>query len=92
MYLFSCNATAKQAMADVAKGETMPFIAYVDFADLFGAEYLCKLYLMRAGFVNVEIEKRKHLPAETVAEMKAKDTDIQQALKHGYHLRMFDRH
>lgn len=92
MFLFSCSATAKQAMTDVAEGETMPFIVYVDFADLFGAEYLCKLYLMKAGFKDIEIEKRKHLPADKVMELSEHDTDITQAMTDGYHMRMFDSH
>ncbi len=92
MYLFSCNATAKQALPEVEEGEEMPFIVYIDYQDLFGAEYLCKLYLIRAGFTDIEIEKRQQLPDDSVKNLKEKDSDIQQALTDGFHLRMFDCH
>ena len=92
MYLFSCSATASQALPEVRQGETMPFIVYINFSDLFGAEYLCKLYLLKAGFDNVQIEKRKQLQQDQVVSLSEKDTDIRKAMKKGYHLRMFDRH
>lgn len=92
MYLFSCSATANQALPEVREGETMPFIVYINFSDLLGAEYLCKLYLMKSGFDNVQIEKRKQLQQEQVTLLSEKDEDIRKALGKGYHLRMFDRH
>lgn len=92
MYLFSCSATASQALPDVKAGETMPFIVYINFNDLFGAEYLCKLYLMKSGFDNVQIEKRKQLLREQAETLSEKDADIRKALDQGYHLRMFDSH
>ncbi|CAA0108372.1 Uncharacterised protein [BD1-7 clade bacterium] len=94
MYLFSCNATAKKDLAhvEVKKGDVMPFIVYIDFADLFGAEYLCKLYLLKEGFMDIDIQKRKCLEPEQVVTLKEKDADIQEALDCGYRLRMFDAH
>ena len=92
MYLISCSATAKKALEEVEEGEVMPFIVYINFADIFGAEYLCKLYLMRAGFGDVVLEKRKQLTEEQVQNMQENDSDIQEAIKSGYCIRMFDSH
>jgi hypothetical protein len=44
MYIFSANGKAKKAHDGIAEGQVMPFIVYVNFIDLFGAEQLCKVY------------------------------------------------
>jgi hypothetical protein len=92
MFLFSCTAVAKKARDDVAAGEAMPFIVYIHYADLFGAEYLCKLYLMQAGFGEIKIDKRKQLSKAQIIEMAEVDADIKEAAKSGFCLRMFDSH
>ncbi len=92
MFLFSCTATAKRDLPEVTQDEVMPFIVYVQYADLFGAEHLCKLYLMQAGFHKINIEKRQQIPDEQCLSMVDADSDVQEALEHGYCLRMFDKH
>jgi hypothetical protein len=92
MFLFSCTASAKKDLPDVKAGESMPFIVYIDYSDLFGAEHLCKLYLMQAGFTDIVLEKRKQLSGEQLELMSKTDTDIKVALKRGFYLRMFDSH
>jgi hypothetical protein len=56
MYIFSVNARAKKSFDDLKEGQLVPFIVYINFVDLYGAEQLCKIYLMRAGFMDVDIE------------------------------------
>lgn len=92
MYIFSCNATAKIARENVAEGESMPFIVYINYEDLFGAEHLCKLYLMRAGFRDIVIEERKTINEKVIGKLKQRDEDAIAAIKKGFHIRMFDRH
>ena len=92
MYLFSCTGVAKKQLDEVAIGESMPFIVYIHYPDLFGAEHLCKLYLMQAGFHRIDIEKRQQVPEEQCLAMLDTDDDIKEAFKHGYCLRMFDSH
>lgn len=92
MYLFSCTATAKTASEGVQIGDEKPFIVYINYADLFGAEHLCKLYLMAEGFHQITIEKRKQLASEQIDALQAHDSDIAEALNSGYHLRMFESH
>ncbi len=57
MYIFSVNARAKKSFDDVKEGQLVPFIVYINFVDIFGAEQLCKIYLIRAGFTDIDIEK-----------------------------------
>ena len=92
MYIFSANATAKNERAGVAVGQRMPFLVYINFVDLFGAEQLCKIYLINAGFTDVEIEKRKFLSDEVLAneELLRTDTALKEALESGYMVRMFE--
>ena len=92
MFLFSCTAVAKRDLPEVKSGEKMPFIVYIQYADLFGAEHLCKLYLMQSGFHQIAIEKRQQVSDEQCLTMVDADKDIQEALEHGYYLRMFDKH
>jgi hypothetical protein len=92
MYIFSANATAKKAFDDIAEGQKVPFIVYINFQDLFGAEHLCKLYLMRAGFKDVVIEERKLVPSNLVKDERVirADKAMQEAVKGGYMIQMFD--
>lgn len=92
MYIFSANATAKKARDDVQVGQRMPFIVYINFIDLFGAEQLCKIYLMRAGFTDIEIEKRKLVPSNLTGDPRVISADkaMAEAIKNGYLIQMFD--
>ncbi len=92
MYIFSVNARAKKSFDDVKEGQLVPFIVYINFIDLYGAEQLCKIYLMRAGFMDVDIEKRKLVPSHltTDARVIAADKTMAAAIKDGYVIQMFD--
>lgn len=92
MYIFSVNATAKKARDDIKEGQRMPFIVYINFIDLFGAEQLCKMYLMRAGFNEIEIEKRKLVPNTLTGDPRVimADKAMGEAVKNGYMVQMFD--
>jgi hypothetical protein len=92
MYIFSANATARTKRAGVPPGQRMPFLVYIDFVDLFGAEQLCKIYLINAGFTDVEIEKRKYLSDEVLEDeqLLRTDTALKEALESGYMVRMFE--
>lgn len=92
MYIFSVNATAKRARDDIQPGQRMAFIVYIHFVDLFGAEQLCKMYLMRAGFTDIEIEKRKLVPSNLTGDPRviAADKAMGEAVKSGYMIQMFD--
>lgn len=92
MYIFSANGTAKKAREGVKEGQRVPFIVYIDFIDMFGAEQLCKVYLMRAGFTDIEIEKRKLVPSNLTSDPRviAADKAMAEAVKSGYMIQMFD--
>lgn len=92
MYIFSANATARVARDDIEPGQRMPFIVYINFIDLFGAEQLCKVYLMRAGFTDIEIEKRKFVPVKLSGDERVVQADkaMREAIEHGYMIQMFD--
>jgi hypothetical protein len=92
MYIFSANGKAKKAHDGIAEGQVMPFIVYVNFIDLFGAEQLCKVYLMRAGFTEIDIEKRKLVPSNLTGDPRvvAADKAMAEAIKSGYMVQMFD--
>lgn len=92
MYIFSVNATAKVARDDIAEGQRVPFIVYINFMDLFGAEQLCKIYLLRAGFTSVEIDKRKFVPGKLLNDERVINADkaMQEAIRSGYMIQMFD--
>lgn len=91
MYVFSVTANAVKPRAGIAVGQKVPFIVYINFLDLFGAENLCKIYLMRAGFSEAVIENRKRLPdlVRTDKRMLA-DKALKDAVEAGYHIQMFD--
>lgn len=92
MYIFSANATARKARDDIKEGQRVPFIVYINFIDLFGAEQLCKIYLMRAGFTDIDIEKRKLVPSNLLKDERviAADKAMREAVKGGYMIQMFD--
>jgi len=92
MHIFSANGTARKALKDIAKGERKPFIVYIDFVDRFGAEQLCKIYLMRAGFTDIEIENHKAVSDTLRADERVIKADkaMQQAIEGGYMIQMFD--
>ncbi len=92
MYIFSANGKAKKARDGAKEGQVMPFIVYINFIDLFGAEQLCKVYLMRAGFTEIEIEKRKLVPSNLTGDPRVvmADKAMAEAIKTGYMIQMFD--
>jgi len=92
MFLFSCTAVAQKDLTDVSEGESMPFIVYINYNDLFGAEHLCKLYLLKASFGEIVVEKRKQLQEKEIKALLKSDPDIQEADKSGFCIRMFDSH
>ena len=91
MYVFSASAVATKAFDDIEVGDKSPFIVYVDFKDLFGAETLCKVLVMREGFKEVEIEKRQWLTPEKCQDPKiqAADKGLREALKTGFAIQLF---
>jgi len=92
MYIFSANAKANKTQDDIQEGQSMAFIVYINFADLFGAEQLCKIYLMRSGFTAIEIEKRKLVPKKLLDDPRVllADKAMAEAAKTGYMIQMFD--
>lgn len=94
MYLFSVNATSRETNGEFAQGEEVPFIVYIDFKDLFGAEKLAQILLIRQGFSDVKIEKRKFISGEQLAANTAysKDPHMVEAGEKGYYLQAFNAH
>ncbi len=88
MYLFSINAISNRDQGDFKAGEECPFIVYINFIDLFGAEQLAKLYLMKEGFKDVKILKRRLLKLSG----DQRDPQIIEAQKKGYCLQAFSSH
>jgi hypothetical protein len=92
MYIFSVTAKSKYNIEGFAEGDEAPFIVYIDFKDLIGAEQLARLFVMKEGFYDVIIEKRKQLPKNKVVQLKRKDQQIREALETGYAIQLFDEH
>ncbi|MGD8177297.1 hypothetical protein [Marinimicrobium sp. ARAG 43.8] len=92
MYIFSANGTARVDRDDIRKGDRKPFIVYIDYVDRFGAEQLCKVYLMRAGFTDIEIENHKFVGESLRKDPRVVEADkaMQAAIKGGYMIQMFD--
>lgn len=92
MYVFSVTAKATKPRQEITVGQPVPFIVYINYLDLFGAENLCKLYLLRAGFNEAVIENRKLLPATTLANKKIVNSNaaLKDAIGAGYHIQIFD--
>ncbi len=89
MYLFSINASSAKDQGEFKQGEECPFIAYINFQDLFGAEQLATLYIMKEGFRDVKIVKRRFL---RIDESHKQDPQISEALEKGYCLQVFSSH
>ncbi len=94
MYVFSVNARTSHAIDGFAEGEEVPFILYINFKDLFGAEQLCRLYLLQQGFEKPVIEKRKLIDAKFLTDPKliAADPALKEALDTGYSIQVFSAH
>lgn len=95
MYLFSVNAISKRDQGEFKEGEDVPFIVYINFKDLFGAEQLAKVFVMREGFREVTIEKRKHLEDRVIQDGEnalSRDPQIREAQLKGYCIQAFSAH
>ncbi|MCV6615136.1 MAG: hypothetical protein OIF35_09180 [Cellvibrionaceae bacterium] len=93
MYIFSATAKTQLDRPGFKAGSSVPFIVYIDFKDMFGAEKLCQLFLLKEGFSEVHIEKRKLIPNDKLSpELIDKDPAIAEALASGYMIQMFDAH
>lgn len=92
MYVFSMMAKAVRVREGISVGQQVPFIVYINFQDLFGAENLAKIYLMRAGFSEAVIENRKKLPSSATSDKRVllADKALKDAVDAGYHIQMFD--
>ncbi len=94
MYVFSVNAKSEQAVDNFAAGDEVPFIIYINFRDLYGAEQLCHLYLQQQGFREVAIDKRKLIEDKYLRDKKLVKADkaLRDALESGYSIQLFSAH
>lgn len=94
MYVFSANAKATQAFDEFAAGDEVPFIVYINYQDLYGAEQLCKIYLLQQGFAEPHIDKRKRIEDRYLNNPKVVDADptLKEALTTGYSIQVFAAH
>ena len=94
MYVFSANARTPKAFEDFPKNAEVPFILYINFKDLYGAEQLCKLYLRQQGFEGPTIEKRKLIDDQFLNDPKLVQADpaLKEALETGYSIQIFSAH
>lgn len=94
MYVFSANARTSKAFDDFLEGDEVPFIVYINYKDLFGAEQLCRLYLLQQGFEEPAINKRKLIDAKFLQDQKLIDADkaLKDALESGYSIQVFSAH
>ncbi len=94
MYVFSANAKTRDALDDFPAGAQVPFIVYINFKDLYGAEQLCQLYLMKNGFYDAVIAKRKLIENRFLSDPKliAADPSLQEAINSGYAIQIFNAH
>ncbi|WP_101757662.1 hypothetical protein [Oceanicoccus sp. KOV_DT_Chl] len=94
MYVFSANARTLKALEDFPAGAEVPFILYINFKDLYGAEQLCKLYLLQQGFERPIIEKRKLIEERFLVDNKLINADpaLKEALETGYSIQIFSAH
>lgn len=94
MYVFSVNATAKVSLQGIAQGQSVPFIVYINSRDRAGAEKLCTLHLLKAGFHQIHIEKSKEVAAKALKDKKIVQAHrgLREALDQGYSIHMFDEH
>jgi hypothetical protein len=91
MYVFSVTARARLDIDDFCKGQQVPFIVYINFKDLYGAEKLCQIFVIKEGFYDVVIEKRKFITEKSLADenIVMADKALQEAIKSGYAIQMF---
>lgn len=94
MFVFSVNARTPKALDGFAKGAEVPFIVYINFKDLFGAEQLCRLYLLQEGFEKPVIEKRKLIDSKFLQDTKLINADpsLKEALNSGYSIQVYSSH
>lgn len=94
MYVFSANACAGKDFDSFRQGDNVPFIVYINFKDLFGAEQLCQIYLLQQGFENPSIDKRKMIENKFLSDQKLIDADpaLKEALNSGYSIQLFSAH
>jgi hypothetical protein len=94
MYIFSVNANTTKDIEDFPKGAEVPFIIYINFKDLFGAEQLCRSYLIQQGFERPTIEKRKLIEEQFLNNKKLIDADpaLKEALNTGYSIQIYSAH
>jgi len=94
MYVFSANAKTRQDIEGFAADSEVPFIVYINFKDLLGAEQLCKLYLMKEGFYDIDIKNRKAIADKYLKNKKlvAHDKPLREALNSGYMIQLFESH
>lgn len=92
MYLFSINATARQDSDDAKTGEVKPFIVYINYEDLFGAQALVHAYLLRAGFHKPEFSDQKHISSDQLKDHAkvAGNPQLTTALRDGYSIQLFE--
>lgn len=81
-------------MDDIVAGQSVPFIVYINAPKLEGAKRLCTMRLMRAGFVQIEIEKHKKIAASVLADEKqiAAHNGLKEAMSKGYAVHVFEQH
>lgn len=94
MYVFSANAKTLKAFDEFVAGDEIPFIVYINFKDLYGAEQLCQLYLQKNGFTEAVIEKRKLIEPRFMEDPKLidADTSLREAINSGYSIQVFSAH
>jgi hypothetical protein len=94
MYVFSVNANTPKAIDGFGVGADVPFIVYINFKDLFGAEQLCRLYLLQQGFERPVIDKRKLIEEKFLNDRKLIEADkaLKEALESGYSIQVFSSH
>lgn len=94
MFVFSVNAITPEPFDDYKRGDEVPFIVYLNFLDLYGAEQLCRLYMNQQGFSAVKIEKRKMIEAKFLQNKKLinADPNMKEAIETGYAIQVFAAH
>lgn len=94
MYVFAVNAKTPKAFDDFVPGDVVPFMVYINFKDLTGAELLCQFYVEQSGFESVKIEKRKMIADQFLSEQKLIDADphMKEAIETGYAIQVFSAH
>lgn len=91
MFIFSITAKAKNDIDGFEQGATAPFIVYIDFQDLMGAEYLARYYTIKEGFYDITVDKRRQLERGKLADFAKKNKQVKEALKTGYAIQLFDK-